>query len=156
EHLQQAERQAADKPGMSWVRNAFLQISRRHEELRQRILAEAASLAGAGDRRGRPGELFLANYLFSQATSCMEGNEVLRLLDLLQPVYQRQPAHVQSRKQWLQWRVNYLQQVGRSDDALREYKQLATAYPRDANVQQAYVHHLAGAGEWDAAYVWLT
>jgi Flp pilus assembly protein TadD len=48
EHLAAAEKLAAEKPGMRWLRNAALNISRRREELKTRLMEEAARLADAG------------------------------------------------------------------------------------------------------------
>ena len=47
DHLQQAEKLAAGKPGLRGVRSALLHDSRRHEELRQRYLEDGARLAKA-------------------------------------------------------------------------------------------------------------
>src|SRR5947209_6318066 len=56
---------------------------------------------------------------------------------------------------WNQQRVNYLQQTGQADEALRLQKQLALDYPRDHNAQYAYAQALASAGEYPEAYAWL-
>src|SRR5262249_49415160 len=68
----------------------------------------------------------------------------------------RQPAHVQGRKRWLQLRVSYLGQAGQRDLALKLQKQVATDYPRDYSAQQQYARALADAGDYPAAYAWLT
>jgi Flp pilus assembly protein TadD len=56
---------------------------------------------------------------------------------------------------WGDLRVNYLQQAGRTDEALRLQKQLALDDAQDAQRQRQYALALAGAGDWDAAYDWL-
>src|SRR5260370_33572134 len=81
---------------------------------------------------------------------------MLTLLDSLKPLYDKQPAHVQARKRWLNLRVSYLGQAGRTDEALKLQKQLATDYPRDYSAQQQYARALADAGDYPAAYAWLT
>jgi predicted Zn-dependent protease len=155
EHLEQAEKLAASKGGMRWVRSAMLYDSRRHQELQQRFLAEANKLTenreiGAGD------EYYLAEYLVGQSGRVLQANEMLGLLEVLQPVYDRQPAHVQARKRWLHNRVSYLAQAGQTDQALSLRKQLATDYPRDYTLQQEYAQALAAGGDYPGAYAWLT
>ncbi len=150
EHLDAAETLAEGKRGMRWVRNAVLNQSRRREELRGRILDEAASLA-----KSRMPNYFLAARLLSQASSVFEANETLELLDLVKPVYEQQPDYVKAMKNWMQQRANYLQQTGQSDEVLKLRQQLAEQYPHDYNVHQQYAQALSGAGEYDAAYAWL-
>ncbi|MHC4176708.1 MAG: VIT domain-containing protein, partial [Planctomycetota bacterium] len=158
EHLEQAEKLAAGKPGMRWVRNAILRDSRRREELRQRILDEAASVSKwmqSASTRFDSETLFLAGYLVGQSSSTLQANEMLALLDTLKPVYERQPEHLLAMKRWTQSRVNYLRQVGRPDEALQLQGQLAKDYPHDYRLQQQYAQALANVGEYDAAYAWL-
>src|SRR5262249_45569553 len=150
---QQAEKLAAGKPGLRWLRSALLYDSRRHEALRQRYQEEAARLAGkavSGD------EYFLAEYLVGQAARVLQANEVLALLDVLRPVYHRQPAPVQGPKRWQHFRVSYLGQTGQNEEALRLLKQLAADHPRDYRLQQEYAQALARARDYPAAYAWLT
>src|SRR5262249_44634494 len=71
------------------------------------------------------------------------------------PVSRRQPAHVHALKRWHQHRVNYLQQAGQAEEALRLLKQLATDYPRDSSLQQQYGQALVNGGDYDAAYAWM-
>src|SRR5262249_48081857 len=52
-------------------------------------------------------------------------------------------------------RVSYLNQADQTDEALRLQKQLATDYPRDVRLQEAYARALADAGDYPAAYAWL-
>jgi Flp pilus assembly protein TadD len=152
EHLQSAEKLTADKPGLRWVRSALLYDSRRHDDLRQRYLADAANLA----KWAPTDAYFLAEYLIGQSANVLQANEMLTLLDTLQPLYDKQPPHVQARKRWLQQRTAYLAQTGRSDEALRLHKQLANDYPRDYALQQQYANALANTGDYPAAYAWLT
>jgi len=150
EHLDAAEILAEGKRGMRWVRNAVLNQSRRREELRGRILDEAAGLV-----KSRTPNYVLASRLFNQASSVFEANEMLELLGLLKLVYEQQPDYVKAMKNWMQQRANYLQQTGQSDEVLKLRQQLAEQYPHDYNVHLQYAHALSGAGEYDAAYAWL-
>jgi len=177
EHLEQAEKLAGDKPGLRWVRSAILNVSRRREELRQRVLDEAARLAnppsppaplpqtgeGSHEAASKPQpaqaadseELYLADYLVGQGSGVLEANEMLALLDALKPVYGRQPKYLLGMKRWTQNRVNYLQQAGQPAEALRLQEQSAKEYPHDSSAQQQYAQALANVGEYDAAYAWL-
>ncbi len=155
EQLEQAERLAAGKPGMRWLRDAVLNLSRRHEELKKRLVHEADRLAKM-PAAGETDQLFLADHLRDQAAAFMPAEEMLPLLESLRPVYQRQPRYLQSMKLWQQHRVTYLHQAGEPDEALGLQKQLATENPRDSNLQQQYAQALMNVGEYEAAYAWLT
>jgi tetratricopeptide (TPR) repeat protein len=152
DHLSQAEK-ASGKPGLRWLRSALLFDSRRHEELKKRYQDESARLTKAvlpGD------DHFLAEYIVNQSTQILQANEMLSLLDVLEPLYERQPRHVQGPKRWRHLRVTYLGQTGRSDEAFAFLKSLASDYPRDYRLQQEYARALADGGDYPAAYAWLT
>ena len=151
DHLRETEKQAAGKPGLRWLRSAILRDSRRHEELRQRYQEDAGRLI----KQAPTDAYFLATYLVGQSSGILQANEMLRLLDAVQPLYDKQPKHVHARKAWRQMRVSYLLQAGQSEEALRLQKQLATDYPRDYSTQQRYAQALVEAGDHPAAYAWL-
>jgi Flp pilus assembly protein TadD len=152
EHLQRAEALATCKPGLRWLRSALLRDSRRHEELRQRYRDEAARLAKGAQADG----YFLAEYIVGQSAGLLQANEMLSLLDTLAPLYDRQPEQVGGPQHRLHLQASYLANAGRSDEALRLHKKLATDYPRVYSLQQEYAQALAGAGAYPAAYEWLT
>jgi tetratricopeptide (TPR) repeat protein/outer membrane lipoprotein-sorting protein len=156
QYLEQAEKLADGKPGIRWLRNAFLNVSRHREELKQRILAEAGQLAQSPSvGKHISDDLFLANHLLGQSSGILEANEILALLDVLKPVYERQANYLLGIKQWKQQRLNYLQQTGRSDEWLALQKQLAEEYPHDSNLQQQYAQNLANSGDFESAFAWL-
>ncbi|HEY7312595.1 MAG TPA: VIT domain-containing protein [Gemmataceae bacterium] len=156
EQLRKCEALADGKPGVRWLRSAVLQVSRRHEELRQRLLEEAKRLAKSTptDPAGSD-DLVLADHLVGQANQVLEANERLALLDQLRPIYARQPAHRHSMKRWTQLRLSSIQQTGQTDEALRLQKQLAVDWPRDESLQRQYAQALVQAGDYPAAYAWL-
>ncbi|MGD0384415.1 MAG: hypothetical protein ABSA77_12915, partial [Thermoguttaceae bacterium] len=157
EYLEKAEKLSDGKPGVRWIRNAFLNVSRRREELKQNTMAEAEKLAKtslAGNSISD--ELFLTNHLIGQSSGILEANEILALLDILRPVFERQPPYLLGLKQWNQQRVGYLQQTGRSDEWLALQKQLAREYLHDSNLQYQYAQSLAGSGDIESAYAWIT
>jgi len=150
ERLEQLESLAADKPGMRWVRNAVLNAARRREELRTRLMEEAAALAKLSS-----GDYFLTEYVRSQASGVFGANEMLELLDVLRPVYERQPAHLHAMKTFKQQRMNYLANTGQHDLAMALRKQLAEECPRDHNLQRDYAQQLVNSGDFETAYAWL-
>ncbi len=145
------EQAAAGKPGVRWVRDQVLRISRRNHELQRRILDEAAELA----QQPVADELFLAEFLAGQTSGILQANEQLELHDVLKPVFDRQPESAQGPKRWLQRQAILLENSGRVREALVEYQQLATTYPQDMDLQTQYAYRLANRGEYTAAYDWL-
>jgi Flp pilus assembly protein TadD len=154
EHLQEAEKLAAGKPGLRWLRSALLYDSRRHNELKLRYQEDAARLAKAP--AGVADDFFLGEYIVGQSPRILEANEMLSLLKVVEPLYQRQPAHVHGPKRWQTLRVSYLRQAGQLDLALGLQKQVAAGYPHDYYLQREYARALADAGDYPAAYAWLT
>ena len=142
---------ATGKPGMRWVRDQVLRISRRNHELQQRILEEAAAIA----KQPIADDLFLAEFLAGQTSGILQANEQLELHDVLKPVFDRQPESAQGPKRWLQRQANLLENSGRVREALVGYQKLATTYPQDMHLQTQYAYKLAQRGEYAAAYDWL-
>lgn len=144
------EKLASDKQGMLWVRSAVLKAARRNEEVRQLLLARSAELLN-----GQTDDYFLAKFVLSEAARVAATNEQLVILDSLEPVFGRQPAHAQGLRDWQIRRVAILRQIGRNDDFLALQKIVAENSPWDANAQGRYARDLAGTGEFDSAYQWL-
>ncbi|MFO0822048.1 MAG: VIT domain-containing protein [Gemmataceae bacterium] len=155
EHFQEAERLAGNKPGIRWLRDAFLLASRRHEELRKRLLEESTALATTTDADMLANDGFLANHLVNQGRQILQTNEQLDLSDRLMKIYQRQPAYTQSMKDWRRQRVGLFQQAGQNEKALLQARELAQEYPRDYSLQTSYANLLASSGDYPAAYAWL-
>jgi predicted Zn-dependent protease len=159
EYLEKAEKLADGKSGARWMRCAFLNVSRRREELKQNIMARAKKLVTQASDDisiiSASDAMFLANHLIGQSSGILEANEMLSLLDAIKPVFERQPQYLLGLKQWNQQRVNYLRQTGRSDEWLALQGQLAKEYPHDANLQQQYAQDLANSGDLEAAYAWI-
>ncbi|NQU25208.1 MAG: hypothetical protein HQ567_28320 [Candidatus Nealsonbacteria bacterium] len=150
EHLEAAEKRAADKPGVRWVASAVLCDRRRFEEVLQHYAKEAGRLATSKSAEA----FYLAEYLRGQS-GYFQANERMTLLDVLKSVYRRQPAHLQAMKRWMQEKSNLLNQTGQSDEALAMMKELAQQYPFDYSLQTNYAQQLSGRGEYPAAYAWL-
>ncbi|HUR54841.1 MAG TPA: VIT and VWA domain-containing protein, partial [Gemmataceae bacterium] len=156
EHVEACEKLAAGKSGMRWLSSAFLLASRRHEELRKRILEDAAALAATADPDALANDYFLAEYLFGQAQQVCQANEQLAVMDQLRKSYDRQPAQLHAVKTWRLRRVSLLQSTGQPDKALAAMKDIAADFPRDSSIQYQYAQHLANAGAYAAAYAWIT
>jgi len=152
----QAQKLAADKPGFRWVRDSLLHVSRRREELKNRILAEAARLAETpAASEDRSEDFFLADHLYGRAREICEANEMLDLLDVLEPVYRRQEPLVEAPKRWNQRRLEHLHQAGQTEQVFALRKQLAVEYPRDHSLQIQYANALARRGEIESALAWI-
>ncbi len=163
EHFDAAEKLAAGKPGLRWLRFALLKSARRNEELKNSFQQEAAALAnsprpngdGPGVRVAAVDDGFLANYLLNQSAGVLENNERLALLDSLQPVFARQPEYRLAIKQWKRARADCLANCGREDEALSLCKELADTYPNDISVQQKYLQNLQNRQEFAALRKWI-
>jgi tetratricopeptide (TPR) repeat protein len=152
EHFAAAEKESR-KPGLRWIGMALVAATRRNDELRQRLNAEAVRLAKlSAEEQAGSDVLYLANHLISQAPSVLEAREVVALLDRLTPIAEHQPKHRHVPRQWAELRINYLP----SDQSLALLKKLATDFPYDMSLQQQYAQRLAQAGEYPAAYSWIT
>ena len=155
EQLEQCEKLAANRPGLRWLRDSVLYVSRRHDELRKRVTEEADRFTQAPAGAVPSDDLVLAQHLVSQANNVLEVNERLAVVEALRPVFERQPQHTHARKAWRQYRVNALLSAGRPEESRKEYQQLAADYPRDYQLQQGYAQTLFQAGEQEAAHAWL-
>jgi hypothetical protein len=154
EHFEAFEKLSAGKSGVRWLRDSFLLASRRHEELRARLLD--AAKRSRSRRRRRPRERhFLAGHLGGYASQVLQADEQLALHDTLRPVYEAQPAHVEGPKAWRTRRVALLEGAGQTDKALALAKELATAHPRDYDLQYQYARAFANVEDYAAAYAWL-
>lgn len=134
EHLQAMETLAGDKPGMRWLRTLFLRDSRRYEELRKRLLVEAATL----EKQNSSEDLFLAQQVLNLVANFAAANEQLELIDQLNPVFERQPESLTAMKVWLERRVNMLTRLNRSDEVIEIRQRLATDYVWDPNTHINY------------------
>jgi Flp pilus assembly protein TadD len=152
EHLRAANELAGPKPGLRWLRNAFWQLSRRRDELRQALNAEVERLTKLSDKEQASADtLALADHVIAQAASNLETNEMLAVLDRLLPIATHQPAERHVSLRWQRRRIDYLS----NDAGLPLLKQLATDHPHDHGLQNLYAQRLANAGEYPAAYSWI-
>ena len=157
QHLEAAEKLARDKPGVRWLRDAVLKMSRRHAELKQRLLAVAKQLAGRAEAL-RPGDVCLADYIYNQANGVLQASEMLELLDMLAPAYSRPEMGFGTVKAFQQRRMCQLRNAGRPEEAFALQRKLAEQYPDDTNLQAQYLSALRRRGDYErtlARVEWL-
>ena len=174
-HVDSIETLAVDKPGIRWVRTILLATIRRNEEAMQRLKTEAARLVTAPVQD----EVFLAEYLLSNANSLVAGPEFYQLHQSLKPVYTRafnlrlppltkfkevpEPADVRASEaiqsgitlHWYDREISGLEGLGRFEEALALRKAMAVTLPWDNYRQELYAQKLAAAGQFAAAHAWL-
>ncbi len=157
EQLEAAESLANGKHGFRWIRDALLNISRRHEELLQRLHEESKGLAVTkGDARWRDGDLErLANHVISVAGSVAEADERLSIVDRLRPVFERQEPRRQGLKAWREMRHSLFASAGQSEEAAELLRLMAETYRHDLALQQSYAQQLMNLGDRQGAEDWL-
>ena len=121
------------------------------KKLARRWLGEARNLAHVRQQD----ELFLAGFVLGQAVSVTSPAEYLEFVEILKPVFDRQPEELNAKFSWLQSLANTYDRLGRTDDALVLKRKLAEQAPWDSGMQIDYSNRLMQAGHADAAYQWL-
>jgi predicted Zn-dependent protease len=142
---------AAGKPGLGWLEMRYLSMKRRNEEVKTAIMAAARKLAG----KKREGDYGLAAHLRTSGNRVMAPNEQHDLLEILRPVYERQPAHTWILKEWETAQMWSFQNIGRQSVAVSAASAIATTYDWDANSQTNYANMLSGSGDGPAALAWI-
>jgi tetratricopeptide (TPR) repeat protein len=138
----------AGKSFAPWLRIWLLAASRRNEELRQLVLAEATALAG----RARSGERTLLDRIRSLAGEHFSYEEQLAVLDAVKPAYGRLPEHTQGPRLWGETRQAILQSAGRDDEQLAVLRELNRDYPAEDYHYRILARRLTERGEYEAAY----
>jgi ferritin-like metal-binding protein YciE len=153
--LDATEKAATGKPGIKWLRTVLLSTMRHNEEARQRLIEEAKLLAAASVEH----DYYLAEFVYGLASAVSSPAELLDILTILKPVYDRQPEEPgpsQSAKaQWQERLTASYDALGRSKEALEIRKALAAATPWDMSRQIDVARRLMADGQSDAAYAWL-
>ena len=150
-HLDAAEKLAADKPGVRWIRTVALTTIRRNEEARQRLLAEAKQLAA----NKQQDELYLADFVLGQAFGISGWPEYQELVQNLKSVHERQPAELDAMSRWNERLLSCHDGLGRHEAALALRRTMAEQAPWQLYWQTDYANRLSRAGQPDAALAWL-
>jgi tetratricopeptide (TPR) repeat protein len=152
EHMAALETLAGDKkPGMWFIRNAMLREIGR-EPMRLRILERARDVAA----KRTQDDFFMAEFLFGQMQQITAYNEQAELLDILKPVYDRQPKTVSANLSYMTSRISVLSGLGRNDLVLDMRREIATQNPWNSSAQTTYAYALINyKQDYDTALKWL-
>lgn len=174
-HVDAAEKLAADKPGIRWMRTVLLATIRRNEEAQKRFLEEAQRLLPAATQD----EVYLAEFILGHVNSLVTLPDFSEVHRSLKPVYfrpfadrlpplanpkpgqeaveARASAEIQRQIEsiWNDRQASSLEGMGRMDEAMALYKSIAEATPWDVGRQQNYAQKLAGMNQYAAAHAWL-
>ncbi|HTN75869.1 MAG TPA: VIT domain-containing protein, partial [Pirellulaceae bacterium] len=149
--LTAAKKLAPTKPGVRWLRTVLLKTIGRREEARQRLLDEARALAA----KPQSNELFLASFLLRQSAALAAPSEQLELLELLKPVYVRQPAELAVLSDFEAQLADVYENLQRHEAALALRKQLAAQAPWEVSRQIDFAQRLNRAGQHAEALAWV-
>ncbi len=153
QHLEQAEKLAAGKPGVRWLRPAIDAEIRRNEDSRQILLKEVKALIAAQPTPDHA--VYLANFLLDHAQPVCSPAELYELLQIVKPVFEKLPADASA---WLGWQdrlMNLDEALGNSEAAMKLRRALAEKQPWDENRQTDLARRLLQIGHPDQAYQWL-
>ncbi len=139
------------KPGVRWIRTGALIAMRRNEEARQRLMKEALTIS-AGKLQD---DVYLADFIHSQSTQLGTGSEILDLVMLLKPVYERQPESTNVVERWQEQYKRVLDTLGRTEEALAIHRSMTEKSPWHIHWQQEVANRLRSFGRYDEAEAWL-
>ncbi|MFZ5831961.1 MAG: hypothetical protein ACOY3P_17900, partial [Planctomycetota bacterium] len=144
EEFAAAEALAKGKPGVRWLKMRLLAQSRRQEELKNLVMAEAEQLM----EHPRPkNEAYLARTLHQIASGVLGAHEQLALIEALRPIAARQTAPSTLAGYLREQRASCLEQAGQTRAALGLREEIAAESPRDANAQMSCVRLFEALGE---------
>ncbi|HEY2838882.1 MAG TPA: VIT domain-containing protein, partial [Pirellulales bacterium] len=149
--LDAIEKLSADRPGVRWMRTFLLKAMRRNEEARQRLLEDARALAASPAIDDIP----RATLILRQLGDLTSPAEQLEFVELLKPVFDRQPAEWDMKSQWRREALHIYRQSDRNGQVTAILLAQSKEDPSDTQAQVDYANHLAEHGNFDAAYAWL-
>ena len=146
-HLDGLDRLHPDAPGLGWLRLALEIQSRRHQSMKDRMVAVAVRLAG-----DKGTEAFSqARYLVEQGPQGLQAHEVLEVMDRVAPVYARQPEWSTAHTTFGTNRTSWLRSAGRTDEADIAEAALLVRFPGEYSVVQSHAWSLRNRGDSDGA-----
>lgn len=141
----------AKKPGIRWIRTAALIAMRRNEEARQRLLAEGRLWANGKMQD----DVYLADFVLGLSAQVATGSEMLDLVNLFHPVYERQADLPHVTQRWQESYLGVLDRLGRTEEALALRKAMTRQSPWHVHWHQDVVRRLQASGRPDDAEQWL-
>ncbi len=150
-HLEALVQLVGERPGITPIRLVYLRESRRNEELRAELEQLVAGLAGAP----REAEYGLALSLLGFTNVLNQGNEVLEILRLLRPVFERQEEILDATHRWHQRYLQAMAVLRQPQRLLEARLRAARELPYAVDLQTTYAAQLAREGEVDLALQWL-
>jgi predicted Zn-dependent protease len=151
EQVDAIEKEADGKPGVRWLRTILLITMRRNEEAQQRLLDEAKKLAGGKSED----EIYLADFVLARAQQVASGSEMQEFVNLLKPVYERQPKELNVMPRWENYLLSIYDSLNRNEEALTLRRKLAEQNPWDVYQHSQYASYLVQAGRPLEAVEWL-
>lgn len=150
-HLTEIEALAVNKPGVKWLRMTINAATRRKNEARLAYLAEARKLANAPQEYDLP----LCTFVLNQSYNLTAWNEFLELVEVVKPVYVRQPADRDAMSTWNDFYLRCLDALQRKSEALQLARERSAVQPWHIHWQTDYASRLFTQGQTTAAYAWL-
>lgn len=150
EWLERALDKADKHVALRWLEGEVMLQMRNQQQLKELFLKRARALQGDNSSEA----LFLAKRMLNNS-SYLHGEELLELLDLLEPTLRRAPEFTRVGRQLDMARVNSLQNVGREDESLALLEKLSKVHTRAYDVQYAYVSQLGYRGDYETAAKWI-
>ncbi len=148
--LERASKKADGHVSLRWLDEEVMLQTRNQQELQRHFLERAKRLQTDQSDEA----LFLARRMLN-SSSYLYGEELLELLELLEPTLRRAPVYTGIARQLDMGRVNALQNVGRAEESFELLKKLSQIHPRAYDVQYAYMVQLGYRGDYESAEVWL-
>lgn len=140
-----------DRTAKPWMRVALYIYSRRNEDARLLIEKMSAGIAESAKNTAGQSLLKPARQLVHFANSGMQVNELLKLLEILKPVY----VSAEAAREWRINTIGLLQQAGRQDAALVEAEAFYADFPDDASGITTLTSLLNAQGENKRVYALL-
>ncbi len=147
QHMDALDRLHPDARGFEWLRLALEVQARRHQSMKDRMIA--LEMRVASDEG--PEALSQARYLVEQGPQGLQAHEVLDLMDRVAPVYARQPEWSTAHTTFGTNRTSWLRSAGRTDEADVVEAALVKRFPGEYSVVQSHAWNLRNKGDVEGA-----
>ena len=152
-HFEAIEKLTDNLKPLRWLRLRYFLMKRRSEELLKLAGELAKEVAGNADMDSDVAYK-LASQIRNEAAQTSHPQEILTLLDILKPVYERAIHQPGALQRWEGDRLNYLRSAGKNDEALKFHAVLAEKYPKEHGV--GYLRQLFYTlNDYETGSAWL-